>query len=295
MRDGFGMREIIMADQLGFCFGVRRAVDEITNSLADNAGKNGKNGENANEIWSIGMPIHSPQEVARLKGMGLKVVDSAAEVPDDAKVLIRAHGETRAVMDSLRARGIELTDATCPFVRKAQERAAELSSQGYRIVLLGNERHPEIRSIMGSVEAPIDVVAGVADAQKLPKMPRAALISQTTQQEKLLADVASVLVLKSEELHVCNTVCNATVERQEAVRRLTGKVDGVVVIGGKESANTAKLREIAAECGMDAFWIESIDDIDWAWLEGKTKIGIAAGASTPEWLIMKVKEALKNF
>jgi len=283
------MREIIMADQLGFCFGVRRAVDEITNSLAGKTGKNGKS-----EIWSIGMPIHSPQEVARLKANGLKVVDNAGEVPDDAKVLIRAHGETRAVMDSLRVRGIELTDATCPFVRKAQERAAELSSQGYRIVLLGNERHPEIRSIMGSVETSIDVVAGVVDAQKLPKMPRVALISQTTQQEKLLADVASTLVLKAEELHVCNTVCKATVERQEAVRRLAGKVDGIVIIGGKESANTAKLRDIAAESGIDAFWIESIEDIDWGWLEGKTRIGIAAGASTPEWLIMEVREALEN-
>jgi len=147
---------------------------------------------------------------------------------------------------------------------------------------------------MGYVEASIDVVACVADAQKLPKMPRAALISQTTQQEKLLAGVASALVSKAEELHVCNTVCRATVERQEAVRRLAGKVDGVVVIGGKESANTAKLRDIAIESGMDVLWIESIEDMDWGWLEGKTRIGIAAGASTPAWLIMEIHEAIKN-
>jgi len=277
------MKEIIMADQLGFCFGVRRTVDEITNSLA------GKD-----EIWSIGMPIHNPQEVARLKAKGLKIVHDASEIPDGVKALVRAHGEPKSVMESLRSRGIDLIDTTCPFVRKAQERAAELSSQGYRVVLLGDERHPEIRSIMGYVEAPIDVVASMSAAQKLPKMTRAALISQTTQQEELLAGVASTLVSKAEELHVCNTVCKATVERQEAVRRLAGKVDGVVVIGGKESANTTKLRDIAIESGIDVFWIESIEDMDWGWMEEKTRIGIAAGASTPEWLIIEIYEALKK-
>jgi 4-hydroxy-3-methylbut-2-enyl diphosphate reductase len=187
-----------------------------------------------------------------------------------------------------------LVDTTCPFVRRAQERAAELSSQGYRVVLLGDERHPEIRSIMGHVEGPIDVVADAADAQKLPKMSRAALISQTTQQEELLAAVASALVLKAGELHVCNTVCRATVERQEAVRRLAGKVDGVVVVGGKESANTAKLKDITIDSGMEVLWIESVEDMDWHWLDGKARIGIAAGASTPEWLITEVYEAIKR-
>ena len=277
------VKEIIMADRLGFCFGVRRAVDEITNSLT---------GED--EIWSIGMPIHNSQEVARLEAKGLKIVSDAVDIPDGVKVLIRAHGESKAVMSALRSRGLELIDTTCPFVRRAQERAAELSSQGYRVVLLGDERHPEIRSIMGYADGNIDVVAGVADARKLPKMSRVALISQTTQQEELLAGVASALVSKAGELHVCNTVCKATVERQEAVRRLSGKVDGVVIVGGKESANTAKLRDIAVESGMDALWIESSSDIDRRWIEGKSRIGIAAGASTPEWLIMEVHETLQN-
>lgn len=272
-----------MADQLGFCFGVKRAVDEITNSLA---------GEG--EIWSIGMPIHNSQEVARLKDSGLKVVRDLSEIPDGVRVLIRTHGESKAVINALRSRGLDLIDTTCPFVRRAQERAAELSSQGYRVVLFGDERHPEIRSIMGYVDGPIDVVANVADAQKLPKMFRAALISQTTQQEELLAGLAAALVSKAGELHVCNTVCKATVERQEAVRRLAGKVDGVVVVGGKESANTAKLVDITAESGMDALWIESAEDMDWCWLKKKTRIGIAAGASTPEWLITKICEAIKN-
>jgi len=281
------MREITMADKLGFCFGVMRTVDEILKALAGE-----RETCETREIWSIGMPIHNTQEVERLKTKGLRVVDSANDIPDGAMALIRAHGETKTVVNSLLARGIEVIDTTCPFVRRAQEQAAELSSQGYHIVLLGDERHPEIRSIVGYVETAADVVASTEDAQKLPPMPRAALISQTTQQEELLAKVASVLVLKSAELHVCNTICKATIERQDAVRRFEGKVDGVVIIGGKESANTAKLKNVAAESGIDAMWIESTKNIDWDWLEGKTKIGIAAGASTPEWLIMEVREAI---
>jgi 4-hydroxy-3-methylbut-2-enyl diphosphate reductase len=220
--------------------------------------------------------------------MGLKIAESSAEIPCGAKVFIRAHGESKAVIQGLLDKGARVADMTCPFVRRAQERAGELSAQGYRVVLLGDVLHPEIRAIMGHVDGPLDVVADAADAERLPKWPRVALISQTTQQEELLVNVASSLIPKAEELHVCNTVCKATVERQNAVRRLAGNVDGLVVIGGKESANTAKLRDIAAASGMSALWIEDIDEMDWGWLEGKRRIGIAAGASTPQGLIMEV-------
>ncbi|MDR2175171.1 MAG: 4-hydroxy-3-methylbut-2-enyl diphosphate reductase [Synergistaceae bacterium] len=271
------MREVIVAEQAGFCFGVKRAVDEIVKVLTDEGA-----------AWSIGMPIHNPQEVSRLQAMGLKIARDAAEVPDGARVFVRAHGEPRAVIQGLRARGAKVSDMTCPFVRRAQERASELSSRGYRVVLLGDVLHPEIRAIMGNIEGAADVVAGVEDARKLPKAPRVALISQTTQREELLAEVASALVLRAGELHVCNTVCGATVERQDAVRRLAGRVDGLVVVGGKESANTAKLRDIGEAGGMDVVWIENIGEMDWRWLDGKAIIGIAAGASTPQGLITEV-------
>ncbi|MDR1048144.1 MAG: 4-hydroxy-3-methylbut-2-enyl diphosphate reductase [Synergistaceae bacterium] len=270
-------KEIVLAERTGFCFGVKRAVDGITRALEDEG-----------EVWSIGMPIHNPQEVARLRSMGLRIAKSAAEIPDGAKVFIRAHGESKSVIKGLLDRGAQVTDMTCPFVRRAQERAGELSAQGYRVVLLGDVLHPEIRAIMGYVDGPLDVVANAADAAKLPKLSRAALISQTTQQEELLVEVASALIPKAEELHVCNTVCKATVERQDAVRRLAGNVDGLVVIGGRESANTAKLRDIAAASGMSVLRIENIDEMDWGWLEGKSRIGIAAGASTPQGLITEV-------
>ena len=277
-----GVKEIVMADRAGFCFGVKRAVDAIIETLESRAST--RDGE----VCSIGMPIHNPQEVERLKSMGLKVAENVDEIPEGATVLVRAHGESRAVMEELRGKGGTIVDMTCPHVRRAQERASAFSSQGYQVVLLGDARHPEIRSIMGYVDGPIDVVANVAEAEVLPKRSRVALISQTTQQEELLAGIAAALVPRTGELCVCNTICKATVERQEAVRRLAGKVDGVVLVGGKESANTAKLRDIALASGIDVLWIESIDEMDWGWLEGKIKIGIAAGASTPQWLITEV-------
>lgn len=271
------MKKVIVADPTGFCFGVKRAVDEIEQAL-----------KNKDEIWSIGMPIHNPQEVARLMATGLRVAKDAGSIPDGAKVFIRAHGESRAVIRDLLDRGAKVIDMTCPFVRRAQEHAGELSARGFHVVLLGDALHPEIRSIMGYVDGAMDVVAGVSDAEALSNHPRIALISQTTQQEERLADVAAALVKKAEELHVCNTVCRATVERQNAVRCLSGQVDGVIIVGGRESANTAKLRDIALASGMNAIWIESTDEMDRGWLEEKQRIGIAAGASTPRWLIMEV-------
>jgi 4-hydroxy-3-methylbut-2-enyl diphosphate reductase len=271
------VKEVVVADPTGFCFGVKRAIDEIVRALSEKE-----------DVWSIGMPIHNAQEVARLSAMGLKVAKEAGDIPDGAKVVVRAHGIARAVFAELRNRGAQVIDMTCPFVRRAQVHAAELSSQGFHVVLLGDARHPEIRSIMGCVDGTIEVVADVDEAKQLSRRPRMALISQTTQQEERLVAVAAVLVRKAEELHVCNTVCRATLDRQNAVRSLAGKVDGLVVVGGRDSANTSKLRDIAKTNGMDVVWIEKIDEMDRRWLEGKNRIGIAAGASTPQWLITEV-------
>ncbi|MDR3231262.1 MAG: 4-hydroxy-3-methylbut-2-enyl diphosphate reductase [Synergistaceae bacterium] len=271
------MKEVIVADPTGFCFGVKRAIDGITQALAEE-----------DDVWSIGMPIHNAQEVARLSAMGLKVAEGVEDIPNGARVLIRAHGESRAVLRELQDRGARVVDMTCPFVRRAQDHADRLSAEGFDVVLLGDARHPEIRAIMGCVDGPLEVVADVQDAEKLSRRRRMALISQTTQQEECLIAVAAALVKKAEELYVCNTVCRATVERQDAVRGLAGKVDGVLVVGGRDSANTARLRDIAVANGMDVLWIDNIDEMNGGWLEGKNQIGIVAGASTPQWLITEV-------
>ena len=143
------MRKVVMADHAGFCFGVKRAVDAIVDALKEGRGP----------VWTIGLPIHNPQEVERLQAMGLRVAQDEAEIPPGARVLIRAHGESQAVLDALRSRGIEVVNSTCPFVSRAQELAHSLSEEGYHVVLLGDKDHPEIRGIRGHVSGPLDWVA----------------------------------------------------------------------------------------------------------------------------------------
>ena len=273
----------VMAEHAGFCFGVKRAVDAIERAL-----------QNSPEVWTIGLPIHNPQEVARLEALGLRVAASESDIPTGARVLIRAHGESLDVIDSLRKKGVDVEDMTCPFVKKAQDMAAGLSRENYCVVLLGDKNHPEIKGIIGHTVNPenVEVVADENEAENLSHRHKIALVSQTTQREERLAKVAGILAVKCSELHVCNTICKATAQRQEAVRELVrhNDVDGVVLIGGRQSANTGKLRDIIEAEGVCVLWAEDEKDIheNSSWFMGKHRIGIAAGASTPSWLIDKI-------
>ena len=282
---------VIMAKHAGFCFGVKRAVSAIEQALTNNDNK---------QVWTIGLPIHNPQEVARLEALGLHVAGDDREIPEGAKVLIRAHGEPLEVFDRLKARNIDVEDMTCPFVSKAQNMAAELSSKNYHVILLGDKNHPEIKGILGHVDNinEAEVVANEDEAENISRCNKIALISQTTQREERLSRVAGILVRKCSELHVCNTICKATAERQDAVRELVreNNVDGVILIGGKASANTGKLRDIIEAEGVSVLWLEDEDEIESnsQWFNNKFKIGIAAGASTPEWLINKIVNIAQN-
>lgn len=280
---------IVMAEHAGFCFGVKRAIDAISEALAHNP-----------EVWTIGLPIHNPQEVARLEAMGLRVAHDDSEIPSGAKVLIRAHGEPLEVIARLKARGVDVADMTCPFVKKAQDTAEKLSLEGYHVVLLGDKNHPEIKGILGhvSVSGSSEVVADDEEARNIQPRSRIALISQTTQRQERLERVAGILTGKCSELRVFNTICRATSERQDAVRELVrnNKIDGVVLIGGKSSANTGKLRDILEAEGVNVLWVEDVAEAESnsQWFSGKRNIGIAAGASTPEWLIENVKAVVSE-
>ena len=276
--------KIIMAKHAGFCFGVKRAVDAIENAL-----KNSKN-----PVWTIGLPIHNPQEVSRLENLGLRVANDESEIPSGSEVLIRAHGEPLSVIEKLQARDVKVCDMTCPFVKKAQELAAKLSEENYHVILLGDKNHPEIKGILGHIlNNNAEVVINEDEAESVANYSKIALISQTTQREERLANVAGILTRKSSQLHVCNTICKATGERQDAVKELVknNNVDGVVLIGGKASANTGKLRDIIKSHNIEVLWIEDENEIESnsTWFKNKNTIGIAAGASTPAWLIDKIK------
>ncbi|MBQ7216189.1 MAG: 4-hydroxy-3-methylbut-2-enyl diphosphate reductase [Synergistaceae bacterium] len=277
----------VMAEHAGFCFGVKRAVDAIERAL-----------QSRPEVWTIGLPIHNPQEVARLEAMGLRVAQSESDIPEGAKVLIRAHGESLEVIGTLRKKGVDVEDMTCPFVKKAQDMAAELSRENYHVVLLGDKNHPEIKGIIGHTVHPenVEVAADDEEAERIQRHNRIALVSQTTQREERLAKVAGILAVKCSELHVCNTICKATAQRQEAARELVrhNDVDGVVLIGGRQSANTGKLRDIIEAEGVSVLWAEDEKDIheNSSWFMGKHRIGIAAGASTPSWLIDRISSII---
>lgn len=278
--------KILMAEHAGFCFGVKRAVDAIEKAL-----------KSSSEVWTIGLPIHNPQEVSRLEAMGLRVADDEREIPDGSEILIRAHGEPLSVIKNLQARNIKVQDMTCPFVKKAQDMAENLSRENYFIILLGDKKHPEIKGILGHVvnENNAEVVADENEAENVAYHAKIALISQTTQREEKLSNVTGILTQKCSELRVCNTICKATAERQDAVKELVKNysVDGVVLIGGKTSANTGKLREVinSQNNKLEVLWVEDENEIEsnLDWFKNKNLIGIAAGASTPAWLIDKIK------
>lgn len=273
--------KFIAASPTGLCFGVRRAIDKLEDALREHG-----------TVCALGSPIHNPQEVDRLKGLGLRLVDSPDDVPAGAVAFVRAHGAARRDIEALNKRASIIVDGTCPFVKTAQERAETLSNEGYRVVILGDSNHPEVRSILGYIDGESLVVSSADEIQNV-KYGRLGVLSQTTQREASLAEIVSKLVLLTKEIKVYNTICRATIERQESIRSLAAQVNGIVVIGGKNSANTRKLVEIAESLGVPTVWIEHSDELEGGWLKGKQVIGVAAGGSTPDWLINDLTRKLQ--
>jgi 4-hydroxy-3-methylbut-2-enyl diphosphate reductase len=236
-------------------------------------------------VYSLGNPIHNPQEVERLEKHGLKLLENASEAPEGAVCFVRAHGVSRAELEELRKRSRIVIDGTCPYVKVAQQRAESLSEEGYTVVVVGDSNHPEVRGIIGHIDGDSIVLSGESEIKEGARYKRLGILSQTTQKESSFVAVVSNLVLITGEIKVYNTICGATIERQKSIRRLAPQVDGIVVIGGKNSANTRKLAEIAESLGVSVMWIEHSGELDRRWLEGKRSIGVAAGGSTPDWLI----------
>ncbi|MDY3868229.1 MAG: 4-hydroxy-3-methylbut-2-enyl diphosphate reductase [Pyramidobacter sp.] len=277
---------IITAEPTGLCFGVRRAIQTVEHALSE-----------GRPVYGLGSPIHNPQEVARLERLGLIVVDSEGAVPEGSTVFIRAHGVSPQVMEHLAAKNVTVIDGTCPFVRVVQNRAKELSDAGYHLLILGDAKHPEIAGILGYVSGQSTVISSVSSSTIFTssgKIRKLGLVSQTTQEERVLAEVAACALQAADELRVYNTICRSTIERQNAVKKLASAADGIIVIGGHDSANTGKLYRIAQDSGCDVLWIEHADQLDRGWVLEKGVIGIAAGASTPDWLIEQLKNAIKS-
>jgi 4-hydroxy-3-methylbut-2-enyl diphosphate reductase len=269
--------DIVLAKSAGFCFGVRRATQMAFEAAAEH--------EN---ICSLGPVIHSPQVVKRLAEQGVTEVADVEDIPPGS-VIVRSHGVTLEEMSSIQEKNLTIVDATCPFVKKAQEYAAGLSKEGYTVIIVGEMEHPEVQGIVSySGNAVVHVVADAEQAVALPRMKKVGIVAQTTQLYENLKDVMDICLTKSQELRVFNTICDATSVRQNEAREIARSVDLMFVIGGHASANTSRLARICREIQPQTWHIETTEEIQPEWFDGVAKVGVTAGASTPRWLIDEV-------
>lgn len=238
-------------------------------------------------IYTLGPLIHNPQEVSRLSRQGIQVAGELGAVTEGT-VVIRAHGAPPSVYKMAEDRGLKVVDATCPFVFSLQQRAVSLVNAGYQVIIIGDRSHPEVIGVVGWTEGRAVVVSSEEDVERLPEMDRVGVVAQTTQRMDKVQALLGKLREKAKEVCFENTICRATMERQEAARALAGRVQAMVVVGGRSSSNTQKLVSICRDAGAATFHVETAADLDPGWLQGLERVGVTAGASTPDWIVKEV-------
>lgn len=264
--------QIKVASHSGFCFGVRRAIKIAESALRDPRHK--KN------IYSLGPIIHNPQVVDSLSEKGLRVINNIGSIKKGA-VIISSHGAPRDLIQRIRKKKIKLIDATCPFVKHAHDIVRDLKKQGYRIIIAGDKRHPEVKALLS--------LAG-----KETKGKKIAIVSQTTQnKDNYIKGILDILKDDFSEARIFNTICNDTAERQKITRELLSECDVMIVVGGKNSANTRHLFEICRESGVDAHHIETESELKRPYFIGKKCAGVVSGASTPDTTVKKVVKKIR--
>jgi len=274
--------KIVLSGDTGFCSGVRRAI-----KLAVGVSNKKKGG-----VYTLGPIIHNPQEVKRLEERGIRVVKDIAGIRKGT-IVIRSHGLAKPVVERIRKKGLSMADATCPFVKRAQRIAQELQDEGYHLVIAGERKHPEVRAIISFLKPEITVVQNVAEADRIPAMKKIGIISQTTQSFTVFRDIVGILLAKSKEIKICDTICDQTRRRQEKCASLAEKADCMIIIGGKNSANTSRLYEMCKK-HVKSYHIETAGEIRKNWFRGKRLVGIATGTSTPDWVIREVIEKIRS-
>ena len=274
--------EVILADKAGFCFGVQRAI----NTAFQASGKG--------RVYCLGPLIHNPQEVARLREAGIDTVDDFTTLKPGDSLIIRSHGVPPDVLERARSQGLTIIDLTCPFVAKAQQHASLLKKEGYRVVVVGERHHPEVQSILGYAGENAVVVENPSEIDGMHLEGRIGVVAQTTQSYGNFSETVLRLLRLSKELKVFNTICSSTKERQDAARVLASRVDVMIVVGGRNSANTSRLVSLCREAGKPTYHVEVVDEIQPEWLAGARSVGVTAGASTPGWVIDAVLQRLQT-
>lgn len=275
--------KIRKATHAGYCWGVERALEVVTETAASNPG---------GTVRTLGPIIHNPQVVQALEAQGVQSVNGLDEMAGGT-VIIRTHGVPPETYALARDKGLNLVDATCPLVTLVQSKAKQLVQEGYGLVIFGNPSHPEVIGTIGHAGGKAIVIERPEDVEKVQLPKRVGVVVQTTQETDLLAKLIAHLAPRCKEVKIFNTICNPTIERQEAARELAREVEVVIVVGGKNSSNTRHLTEVCREEGAIAYHIEEAAELDRAWVEGVENVGVTAGASTPAWLMDQVVERLQ--
>ena len=274
--------EVVVAKTAGFCFGVERAVRKVYEQIETGRPP----------IFTLGPIIHNEEVVRDLEGRGVRVLPDEESLKDlkEGTVIIRSHGVGRAVYDRIKARGLSVVDATCPFVKKIHRVVQEQNGLGRRVIIIGDKDHPEVQGIRGWGDEKTLVVKDEAEMADLPDLTgeKLCIVSQTTFNYNKFQDLVEKFSEKGYDIFVLNTICNATQERQVEAGRIASQVDAMIVVGGKSSSNTRKLYEICRKECKNTYYIQTVGDFDPESVSSVRSVGITAGASTPKNIIEEV-------
>jgi (E)-4-hydroxy-3-methyl-but-2-enyl pyrophosphate reductase len=281
--------EIKIAEYSGYCFGVKRALKLTMEAIEKTSNKNKK-------IFTIGSIIHNPGVKEELSKKGLISVNKVEEISDKSIFIIRSHGMAPYLINRIRKeKEAEIVDTTCPFVKKVQSKAGLLSKNGYFVVIIGNKDHPEVLGIKGCISnKKYAVIENEEDAEKLKCRKKIGVVIQTTQTKEKLFVIANKLLDKTGELLLNNTICDTTEKMQLSTRKLAGEVDIMIIVGGRQSANTGHLNEISEKINKSTYHIENYRELNPEWFINKKRAGISGGASTPIKDIIDVKKAIEK-
>ena len=277
--------KILLSKKMGFCFGVKKSIVMANKTIIKEKGT----------VYMLGPIIHNPQVIKDYQQRGVKVVHNLDQIPVGSKIITRAHGISSKVRKLAENKKLTVIDTTCPNVKKLQEIASFLNKNKYFLIIFGDKKHPEILSILEMVnhnalviEKPSEI-AGVSPNKKI------GFISQTTKNIYSFKKLASHLLEKTKELRIFNTICPATMERQESAFELSKQVDVMLVIGGKMSANTSRLAEICKNQGVKTYHIETKTQLKQEWFCKNDRVGISSGASTPDYLTNEIIKQLEDW
>ncbi len=274
--------KVIIADQAGVCFGVKRALDLVNAEC-----------ERGEPLFTLGPLIHNPQVVRDFEAKGVRVVRNVSEA--DCAIVMPSHGVPQDVLAEAESAGLRVIDATCPFVAKVHSRVHALASKGYTVVVVGDAGHSEVKAIRSAAGDNSIVISSVEEVDACDwHSKKVGIVSQTTQTPERFGEVVGRIAQRAVEIVAYNTICYATHDRQTAARNLAPKVEAMFVVGGRNSANTNRLVEICRESGVPTYHIEIASEIDPDWVRKMSVVGLTAGASTPEWIIDEVRTLLEK-